>query len=65
MVRARLYLKFVTKDSFRKGLVEGKLKESWLDYGDSPFVIKDNSVVWSCISCRPYPFSIGVDGVNF
>lgn len=64
-MRARLFLKFVTKDSLRKGLVEGKLKESWLNCGDSPFITKDNSVVWSCIPCRTYPFSIAVDGVNF
>lgn len=44
MMRAR-FLKLVTKDSFRKRLVEGKLKESWLNSGDSPFVTKDNSVV--------------------
>lgn len=65
MMRARFFLKSVTNDSFRKGLVEGKLKESWLNSGDSLFVTKDNSVVWSCIPCRTYPFSRTVDGVNF
>lgn len=65
MMRAQFFLKYVTKDSFRKGLVEGKLKENGLNSGDSPFVTKDNSVVWSCIPCRTCPFSLAVDGVNF
>lgn len=65
IMRARFFMTFVTKDSLRKRLVEGKLKTSGLNCGDSLFVTKDNSVVWSYIPCRTYPFSIVVDGVNF
>ena len=51
--------------SFRKVLVEAKLRESRLDCADSPFFIKDNCVVCSSILNRTDSFSLFVDGVDF
>lgn len=68
MIRARemrAFLNAITNGSFRKVLVEAKLRESRLDCADSPFFIKDNCVVCSSILNRTDSFSLFVDGVDF
>jgi len=65
MMRAPPFLTLVTKNRFRNRVVEGKLRESWLNSGDNLFITRDNSVVWSCIRCRTYSFSAYLDSVNF